>query len=688
MKDGSGKDTFYEYYSPSEQNGGFLPLLKNINRGDIAHISNQTAWEPDSRISYSYFPHNLKRKSMEVFKNETSVQKLDYDYDVANRLTNIFAIHNSSFTINNYSYAYKPNWDLVSSVTAPEKNGIAVSQTFSYDGLGRRLGVTTLNPNLGTRTYHYNAAGQRSKQYLPDNFSIHYNYDKLGQLISAQKYKSLKPYSAYSFNYLYDKIGNRIDEKRNGFDFDFLYNNLNQMTNRSWTGTLTASGKSSPNSGKNTVDINAKSGILDANGKYVVQSINVCEGDNFLITAVNKDSPLPNETEAVNSLTTKSIKWEEMEFEPNKINLKYDSCGNLTNDGVRSYTYNAENRLIECSTSVSLVNYKYDGLGRKVLEQESKDGAIFQENSFIYDGWSCVLELKTENLTLKTKSYIWGLDLSGTLQGAGGVGGLLSVNSPFSKGGGGGFYFYCYDGNGNVINLVNIDTKEIAAHYEYDPFGRLIEKEGSYADENFYRFSTKRVSKVFGIYDYGYRWYDPDYKFWLTRDPIGEKGGLNLYGFVGNNPVNYFDKLGLIKIKRILDCKKARDAGKWAALEAVTDLGAAQDALPSDGIIENLPIIGDLISIAKSSAKALNFKRRANVAGKKACKVKALCIIKAKRKWFKKKYPKCKKIPKFQCPNKTCENLYADAFLEILAFGSGTGKYKKQNKKNNKKCSK
>jgi len=106
-------------------------------------------------------------------------------------------------------------------------------------------------------------------------------------------------------------------------------------------------------------------------------------------------------------------------------------------------------------------------------------------------------------------------------------------------------YFYCYDGNGNVINLIDIDTKEIAAHYEYDPFGRLLEKEGSFADRNFYRFSTKRVSAVFGLYYYGWRFYDPDLARWLTRDPIGEKGGLNLYGFVGNNPVAKYDILGL-----------------------------------------------------------------------------------------------------------------------------------------------
>ncbi len=339
----------------------------------------------------------------------------------------------------------------------------------------------------------------------------------------------------------------------------------------------------------------------------MVQSIDVCEGSNNLITAVNKDGALPPDG-------NKSIKWGEMEFEPNKINLKYDRNGNLTNDGVRSYFYDAENRLIKCNTSILLVNYKYDGLGRKVLEQESKDGAIFQENSFIYDGWSCVLELKTENLTLKTKSYIWGLDLSGTLQGAGGVGGLLSVNSPFSKGGGGGFYFYCYDGNGNVINLVNIDTKEIAAHYEYDPFGRLIEKEGSYADRNFYRFSTKRVSKVFGIYDYGMRWYDPNFARWLTRDPIGVKGGLNLYGFVGNNPVSYYDLLGLTEKCKVFvfwshktDAKNALNDFNEAAgdCSAAGALGCFTDGTnPGEHQIDNFPNSSSgFIGVGKKSAR-------------------------------------------------------------------------------------
>jgi RHS repeat-associated protein len=72
---------------------------------------------------------------------------------------------------------------------------------------------------------------------------------------------------------------------------------------------------------------------------------------------------------------------------------------------------------------------------------------------------------------------------------------------------------------------------------------------GTYAERNRYRFSTKylddEVETVEGTYYYGYRYYAPDTGRWLSRDPIGEKGGINLYGMVGNDAVNRSDYLGL-----------------------------------------------------------------------------------------------------------------------------------------------
>jgi RHS repeat-associated protein len=106
----------------------------------------------------------------------------------------------------------------------------------------------------------------------------------------------------------------------------------------------------------------------------------------------------------------------------------------------------------------------------------------------------------------------------------------------------------CMDGNGNVTTLVNAATKQPTARYEYSPFGDLTRQTGPYAAQNPYRFSTKPQDPTTALLYYGYRWLKPDWNTWTSRDPIEENGGMNLYGFVGNDGVNWVDLLGLADI--------------------------------------------------------------------------------------------------------------------------------------------
>ena len=138
---------------------------------------------------------------------------------------------------------------------------------------------------------------------------------------------------------------------------------------------------------------------------------------------------------------------------------------------------------------------------------------------------------------ISTTKYYWGKDLSGTLQGAGGVGGLLYETID------GVIYIPCYDNNGNVTKYVD-ENGNIVASYTYDAFGVLIAKSGPLADVFRHRFSTKYYDAETGLYYYGYRFYHPALMRWLNRDPIEEDGGLNLYGFCGNNGVVKYDKDG------------------------------------------------------------------------------------------------------------------------------------------------
>jgi RHS repeat-associated protein len=166
---------------------------------------------------------------------------------------------------------------------------------------------------------------------------------------------------------------------------------------------------------------------------------------------------------------------------------------------------------------------------------------------YLYDGWNIVAEYTNngvEPLAL-TRTYTWGTDLSGSLQGAGGVGGLLAVR--IHGGDHAGNYYPTFDGNGNVSEYLT-DGGILKAHHEYDPFGNDVTPETAKGDlHGFFshRFSTKPFDDISGWFYYGYRYYDPVTGRWPSRDPIGERGGINLYGFVGNDGVNKWDIYGL-----------------------------------------------------------------------------------------------------------------------------------------------
>jgi hypothetical protein len=178
----------------------------------------------------------------------------------------------------------------------------------------------------------------------------------------------------------------------------------------------------------------------------------------------------------------------------------YDADGDMTSDGRFTYEWNAENRLEKARTLLSglptnvpvmRLVFNYDHQGRRISMVRSKyeGGAwVWQVNrKFIYDGWNLVGETRNANSVTVTKGYVWGLDLSGTLQGAGGVGGLLNA----SFGGATTMANYiAYDGNGNVTDLIGGNGVK-RAHYEYDPFGNPATETGTLAASNPFRFSTK-----------------------------------------------------------------------------------------------------------------------------------------------------------------------------------------------------
>ncbi|MCX8155666.1 MAG: RHS repeat-associated core domain-containing protein, partial [Verrucomicrobiae bacterium] len=145
-----------------------------------------------------------------------------------------------------------------------------------------------------------------------------------------------------------------------------------------------------------------------------------------------------------------------------------------------------------------------------------------------------------------------------------------------------GVYFPVYDGNGNVMGYVRGADGLLVAQYEYGPFGELLRATGPLSQTFNPLFSTKYLDWETGLYYYGHRYYNPTTGRWLSRDPIGEMGGMNCYLFLGNEPIGGNDYLGLWDTRIHLHATQ-----RWATQvgypsEAALAVATADEAVDSE----------------------------------------------------------------------------------------------------------
>ena len=430
--------------------------------------------------------------------------QVSYTYDALGRCTSgiVDGVSTNTFTYNQFG-------DPISE----SQNGTTVSRT--YDNLGRPIGYSLAGDSAygSLVSYAYDDFGRFSTVSVGTN-QFTYSYLQGTPLIA-----SIDSNFGFSRATSYENNRDLISSVNNTFNdatisrYDYTNDALGRRTSRN--DTIGASQK------QNTFGYNVRNEVVSATlgtNEYTYSYDPIGNRTSFTLN----DYITQYESNPLNQYI--AIQQEQQTAAPT-----YDADGNmLSSPSGWSFTWNAENRLVSASRGGAVVHYTYDAFGRMISKQ-----IIGVENktiTYTWDMFNIIKETDNSNATYN----IWGLDIDGTMKGAGGVGGLLAVAKS------GGFYTPTYDANGNITEYVDVGGN-IVAQYKYSAFGEIISQSG----EPFtHRFSTKPYCPTTGLIEYQSRKYEPILGRWLSRDPIEEAGGLNLYAFCGNNGAFYFDCCG------------------------------------------------------------------------------------------------------------------------------------------------
>ncbi len=492
------------------------------------------------------------------------------------------------------SYTYTVPGQLLTRTWARTSGGSPLVTTYSYDAnTGQLIGIDysdsttdlaythnrlgqnkTVTDAVGSRTFSYNTALQLSSEAITGLYSktLTKNYETTGVIgrytgvnISTE-YSAAIAYDTYgrmssvtsgsdAFTYAYltnsnliqsitypnnIKVDNAFEANRNLItqvkntyntsttvsQYDYTYDAIARRTTKSRTGTAFV-----------TPDIltygyNDRSEVISA----VSDNITTYNFGFAFDNIGNRDTSTSSETGSAvqRSYTTNNLNQYTAIDNPSQ-NLTYNDDGCILTDGNGwNNSWNCENRLIETynDTVGKKLEFTYDYMGRRVEKKvytgsSSTSWTLSSDLKFVYDGYKLIEVLDGQNSNAIVQKFTWAGET------------LLSVYDSAATA----TYYYFADANKNIGQLMD-SSGNIVAKYEYSPFGKLISSSGSYAATNPFRFSSEYHDDETGLVYYNYRYYNPELGRWLNRDPIGERGGINLYAMVGNDAVNKWDYLG------------------------------------------------------------------------------------------------------------------------------------------------
>ncbi|MDH2352296.1 RHS repeat-associated core domain-containing protein [Bradyrhizobium sp. SSUT112] len=367
-------------------------------------------------------------------------------------------------------------WDLGGRLTQIQ-DSLAGTVTRSYDGLDRLLNETTTQ---GTVTYTYDAAGRRLTMQAGSQAQVTYSYDNGNRLTGITQGSS-------SLTFAYDAANRRTSATLPGnVTAVYSFDAASQLT-----GIMYSSG--STTLGTLTYGYDEAGHIVSRAGT-LFQSVLPAPVSSATYDLANR---LTARTAAG---VTSSPTW--------------DANGNLTNDGARSYTWDARDRL---TGIIGVAGFAYDAVGRR--QTATRSGTAM---SFLYDGWDVVQEQQGGS---PSADLVLGMGTDERFSRAGST--LLT------------------DALGSTLALVS-SAGAIQTSYGYDAYGSV--QIAGVASDNPFQF-TGRENDSTGIYYYRNRYYSPAWGRFVSEDPIGLAGGdVNLYRYVGNNPLGATDPSGNVAI--------------------------------------------------------------------------------------------------------------------------------------------
>ena len=199
----------------------------------------------------------------------------------------------------------------------------------------------------------------------------------------------------------------------------------------------------------------------------------------------------------------------------------YDANGNtLSGDGAKTYKWDAESRLIEIAYvgGTNKTTFTYDALNHRITTAETV-GATTTTTRNLWCG-DMVCQTRTSADVVTRRHYAEGEHNVTTGQKL----------------------VYRQDQLGSVRDITDGTTAALVGAYDYGPYGQITRNWGTANTD--YRYARLFHHPNSGLYLSTTRAYDPVTGRWLNRDTIGEAGGINLYGYVGADPINKVDPEG------------------------------------------------------------------------------------------------------------------------------------------------